>query len=277
MTYDALGGLSSLKRYGDLTGTQLVIGTSYNYDSLHRLSAIDHKNAANVSVNSYNYQYDEGSRTSQITSVDGVVNYNYDQTNQLTGADYSTQTDEAYSYDANGNRTNSGYVTGVNNQLLSDSVYNYSYDDEGNRTKRIEIASGKATEYSWDYHNRLVKVSFKDAIGSITKTIEYLYDVNDRRIGKKIDGVLTERYVLDRDQISLVFDGQGNQTHRYLFGNEVDQVLADEILTGVVWTLADNQGSIRDLVDNSGGVLNHVTYDSFGKVVSQTNPNLIFL
>jgi hypothetical protein len=38
----------------------------------------------------------------------------------------------------------------------------------------------------------------------------------------------------------------------------------------VVWALTDQIGSIRDLVDNSGTVVNHITYDSFGKVVGQT-------
>ncbi len=272
MTYDSIGSLSSLNRYNDLTGTQQAIGTNYSYDSLHRLSGISHKNAANVAVNSYNYQYDTGSRISQISSVDGVVNYNYDSINQLTGANYSTQTDEAYSYDANGNRTNSGYQTGVNNQLLSDGIYNYTYDDEGNRIKRTEIATGKVTEYSWDYHNRLSIVAFKDTAGIVVKSIEYLYDVNDRRIGKKIDGLVTERYVLDRDQISLVFDGSGVQTHRYLYGDEVDQVLADEVASSTHWLLADHQGTIKDVVDGAGTILDHISYDSFGNVVSQTNP-----
>jgi YD repeat-containing protein len=51
--------------------------------------------------------------------------------------------DENYTYDANGNRTNTGYQTGGNNQLASDGTYNYTYDDEGNLTQRSEIATGK--------------------------------------------------------------------------------------------------------------------------------------
>jgi RHS repeat-associated protein len=154
--------------------------------------------------------------------------------------------------------------------LLTDGVYNYSYDDEGNRTKRTEIATGKVTEYVWDYRNRLASVLFKDAGGTVTKTIQYLYDVNNQRIGKKIDGATTERYVLDRNQIGLVFDGAGNQTHRYLYGTGVDTVLADETPTAMVWALADNQGTIRDLIDNAGNNVSQIDYDSFGRVVSQT-------
>jgi RHS repeat-associated protein len=73
-----------------------------------------------------------------------------------------------------------------------------------------------------------------------------------------------------------VFDGAGVQTHRYLYGAGVDQILADERGGSVVWALADNLGTVRDLVDGNGVVLNHVTYDSYGRVISQTNPAVEF-
>jgi RHS repeat-associated protein len=167
---------------------------------------------------------------------------------------------------------NNGYQIGTNNQLLADGQFTYEYDHEGNRTKRTEAATGKVTEYVWDYHNRLTGVVFKDAAGVVLKNIEYIYDVNNQRIGKKIDGVVTERYVLDRNQIALIFDGQGVQKSRYLYGTQVDQVLAEESGTQVRWFLADHQGTIKDVIDNSGAVIDHITYDSFGRIVSQTNP-----
>nr|WP_241681935.1 RHS repeat-associated core domain-containing protein [Cyanobacterium aponinum] len=59
---------------------------------------------------------------------------------------------------------------------------------------------------------------------------------------------------------------------RYLHGNQVDQVLAQENGDGnVVWLLRDYLGTIRDFVDNTGNVVNHLTYDSYGNVVSETD------
>jgi hypothetical protein len=59
---------------------------------------------------------------------------------QLPGADYDYQTDESYTYDDNGNRTgatagssSSVYVTGDDNQLLSDGTYTYTDDAEVDR------------------------------------------------------------------------------------------------------------------------------------------------
>jgi RHS repeat-associated protein len=68
-------------------------------------------------------------------------------------------------------------------------------------------------------------------------------------------------------------------THRYLYGPEVDQVLADEVFAAgaggqrissdVLWQLADQQGSIRDVVDAAGTVRNHVEYDAYGNITSE--------
>jgi RHS repeat-associated protein len=273
MAYNAVNQLTSLSRFSGVNG---VVDTNYTYDNNQRLIKLAHVKGAST-VASYDYGYDAADKlASTVSSVDGTSNYSYDSTNQLTGASHTAQTNEAYAYDANGNRTSGGTVTGVNNQLLNDGTYSYTYDGESNRTKRTEIATGKVTEYVWDYRNRLAGVLFKDAGGVVTKTIDYIYDGNNQRIGKRIDGAVVERYVIDRNQIALVFDGAGTQTHRYLYGTAVDQVLADETATSMVWALADNQGTVKDLVDNSGSVVNHVTYDSFGKVVAQSNASVEF-
>jgi RHS repeat-associated protein len=81
-----------------------------------------------------------------------------------------------------------------------------------------------------------------------------------------------------------------SNTHNRFVSPESPQVLADEQLapvTGggydltspgnVVWTLADNEDTIRDLAVYNAQtglttVANHRIYDPFGKLVSQTNP-----
>jgi hypothetical protein len=59
--------------------------------------------------------------------------------------------------------------------------------------------------------------------------VEYTYDVYDRRIAKAIDldGVgsaptQTERFIYDGEHIALVFDENGEQSDRYLYGAETD-------------------------------------------------------
>jgi len=285
--YDAAGRFDTITRYANLAGTQLVAQTGYTYDDASRLTALTHSKGQ-TTLAGYTWTYDTKGRLTEYNStIDGTATYTYDDTDQLTGADYSYQTDETYTYDANGNRTNTGYDTDANNRLASDGTYNYQYDDEGNRTKRTNIATGAVTEYTWDYRNRLTKVLERaSAQGPATKVVEYSYDVFDRRVGKDVDDDgdedvdRGERYVYDGQHIALQFDGDDDLTHRYLFGPAVDQILADEDASGdVLWSLADHQGTVRDLAEYDSGqdettVVNHVKYDAFGNIRGQSNSSL---
>jgi RHS repeat-associated protein len=282
MAYDAASQMTGINRYSDLSGTNSVATSSYTYDLAGRLTKLDYKHGS-TAINSFNYAYDAVNRLTQETSIDGTSNYNYDETDQLVNASHGNQANEAYTYDANGNRTNAGYGTGTNNQLLTDGKFNYQYDNEGNRTQKKEIATGEVTDYNWDERNRLTQITVKNAGGQVIKSIGYTYDVYNQRIAKVVDldgdgsaPATTERFIYDDGQISLVFDGQGNQTHRYLYGENVDQILADETTAGVRWAVTDNQGTVTDVIDSQGQVLNHLVYDSFGKITSQSNPAVEF-
>ena len=86
-----------------------------------------------------------------------------------------------------------------------------------------------------------------------------------------------QSFVYDGLDIVLVFDDAGSLENRFLHGPAVDQVLATEDGSGdVLWPLADNQGTIRDLADYDAGtdatsVVNHLKYDSFGNVTAESN------
>ncbi|WP_342596962.1 RHS repeat-associated core domain-containing protein [Cyanobacterium aponinum UTEX 3222] len=120
----------------------------------------------------------------------------------------------------------------------------------------------------------LVAVTDFDSSGNGLQVVELSYDMFGQRLSKVVDGVATY-FVYDRDDVILDFvdDGAGIELDmRYLHGSQVDEVLAQEDGNGdVVWLLRDYLGTIRDLVDNTGDVVNHLTYDSYGNLVSETN------
>jgi len=63
----------------------------------------------------------------------------------------------------------------------------------------------------------------------------------------------------------------GAVQNRYLWGAAVDEILADEQVGGeLLWTLTDNLGTVRELVNNSGTIRNHLVYDAYGNVLSET-------
>ena len=100
---------------------------------------------------------------------------------------------ESNSYDANGNRTNTGDVTGADNELLSDGTYNYSYDANGNLVKQVTIADNSEIDYAYDFRNRLVKVTNKDSNGLTTQVVDYSYDAFNRLVTRTVTPTIPPR------------------------------------------------------------------------------------
>ena len=287
VAHTALGQFSEITRYADTAGTLLVAATLFTYDDTHRLTSLEHEQGA-TTLADYSWTFDASGRITAQSSPDGSVSYTYDDAGQLTEADWVSGTDEAFTYDENGNRTNTGYSTGDANRLLSDGTYNYEYDDEGNRTKKTNLSTGAYVEYTWDHRNRLTNATFKTSAHVKTKEVFYTYDAFDRLIQRNVDSDgdndidSGEQYVYEPngglDPVVLVFDETGALQSRVLNGSAVDQVFATEDASGdVLWALTDHQGTVRDLaeydaVSGDTEIVNHIRYGAFGNITSQTDP-----
>ena len=301
ITYNLLGQLATIARTNFFgIGPAPDISTStFSYDTANRLTEIAYTTGG-TAIDAYSWSYDLADRvTSMTTTTDGTATYSYDDTNQVTGATYTTNpgatqpANESYSYDSNGNRTNTGYTTGTNNQLTSDGTFNYAYDAEGNRTSRTRISNNPAndykTTYTWDYRDRLTDVKFYNNSNVLTKHVHYTYDVFDHLIGKQVDDTgggtydRAEFYVYDGNYVVLQFGLGGALTERYLSGpsaSGVDTVLAEEDVTSltspgtVTWPLTDNLGTVRDIVDSTGAVIDHLVDNSFGQLAYESAPTV---
>jgi RHS repeat-associated protein len=284
LAYNAAGAFSTITRYADLAGTDLVATTTYGYDNALRLTSLTHAHGS-TTLAAYTWTYNDTGRLTGVSSGDGTSTFTYDTSGQLTGADHSYQTDETYEYDDNGNRINDDYEVGTNNRLTTDGTYDYEYDDEGNRTKKTDIASGDYVTYTWDHRNRLTDVKFFDDQDTLLKHVHYTYDVFNRLIRKQVDDDGDQSYdrgasyVYDGDDTLFAFDETGSLTNRFLSGPVIDQVFADEnAVNDILWSLADNQGTIRDVAEYDAGldettVVNHIKYDSFGRITAESDPS----
>ena len=284
--YDPIGQFKTINRYSDLAGASPVVESIYTYDANNRLERLSHNNSLGEAA-FYAFTYDDANRIIAITDVDGSTDYGYNNRNELTGADHTNvnKPDETYTYDDNGNRVSSSlhgnnYVTGANNQLQADGTYTYDYDPEGNLIRQTEKATGGVRRFEWDYLNRLVAVIDEDSTGVEVQRVEYTYDVMGRRIAKAVDvdgagsaAAETLHFIYDRDNVLLEFEGNDTSpSQRYLHGPRVDQILAQEDNTGVtLWHLSDHLGTVKDLVDDTGAVVNHRTYDSYGNLIAQSD------
>jgi YD repeat-containing protein len=186
--YNALGQFTSLTRYQSTGTSNLVATSTFTYDTLNRLTDLDHKqNTTNLAL--YDYAYDFMDRITSMThNVDGASAFSYDKESQVTAADHATPiSDESFSYDSTGNRTGGSYTTTSNNRTTADATYTYTYDDEGNRSKRTKTSDSSYEEYTWDHRNRLTKVTFKNSSHVVQKTVEYTYDIFNRWLRRTYD------------------------------------------------------------------------------------------
>ncbi len=284
LQYTTVGQVAELTRYSDLAGSDLVARTDYGYDTTGRPTSIQHANAIDEVLTRYDYEYDYAGLPTRETldhitaAYDRSADYSYDLRGQLIAAMYDNdQVDETFSYDANGNRTLTGYVTDAAIQLLSDGTYDYTYDAEGNVTSKTAIApvAGEVnhTEYEYDFRNRLTKVTqYSQAPsegGVILHEESYRYDALGRRVQVISDGEETTSVYDTRSFMAnewARFNGDGEITQRFLFTNQVDKLIAQWTPgQGTAWVLADHLGTVRDMIDNAQQFIQHINYTAFGR------------
>jgi hypothetical protein len=75
----------------------------------------------------------------------------------------------------------------------------------------------------------------------------------------------------DRGNPIMDFNGSGSLTMRYLCGPT--GIVARQTSGGTVsWYLADRLGTVRDLINNSGAIIDHVDFSAFGTVSDESSP-----
>ena len=97
----------------------------------------------------------------------------------------------------------------------------------------------------------------------------------DNRIGTDENG--TQMWTLyDGSDPIMDFNGSGSLEMRYLNGPTGDIAtlfVARESAGGTIALyLPDRVGTIRDLISNSGSVIDHVDYSAFGTVLDESSP-----
>ena len=172
--------------------------------------------------------------------------YTYDRAGNRT----SVQTDdrrEIYSYDRGRlrNRTVERQQDPAGSQ-----TYTYRYDAQGNT-----LSDGENT-YLYDCLNRITEVKTK--AGDIQKNH---YDAEGLRSQMEENGKLVSFIYADREVIAE--EDEAGEHIRYIRGHEL--LASDSERARTYYHYAcDEMGSITDITDCHGTVLNHYAYDAFG-------------
>lgn len=179
-----------------------------------------------------------------------------------------------YSYDDNGNRLTkvAGGTTTTATYDDQDRLLNFgntSYTYTANGELKTATSGGATTQYSYDALGNLRQATLSN--GTV---IDYLIDGKNRRVGKKINGVLTQGF-LYQDQLKPVaeLDSNNNILATYVYGTKPN--VPEYIIKGGISyrIITDHLGSVRLVVHSAtGAITQRIDYDEFGNVMLDTNP-----
>jgi RHS repeat-associated protein len=218
-----------------------------------------------------------GRITQQVLTLDGItstLDYRYDTAGRLVEVKPDGTVVEAYTYDGNSNRL----TAETENETKSGSYDNQdrlvqygttTYDYTANGELRQKQNHGAVTQYQYDVMGNLRSVQLPDS-----RQIEYVIDGRNRRLGKKVNDVLTQGF-LYQDSLNPIaeLDGEGHVVSRFVYGSKAnvpDYMLKDGKTYRII---SDHLGSPRLVVDISdGSVAQRIDYDAFGNVVFDSNP-----
>jgi len=261
LTRDAQNGL--------LTGTAInSLSTSLTYNTFGETTNYATSNGA-ISLYNTAYTRDKLGRiiqkTETITGATTVYDYTYDLGGRLIDAKTDGATTATYSYDTNGNR--SGGTYDAQDRLLTFGTNSYSYTPNGEL--KTKTNTGLTTNYSYDVLGNLTQTTLPGGM-----TIDYLIDGQNRRIGKKINGTLTQGF-LYQGQLNPIaeLDGSGAVVSRFVYGSKAN--VPDYMVKGgnTYRIISDHLGSPRFIVDTAdGSIAQRIDYDVWGNIINDTSP-----
>jgi len=224
------------------------------------------------------YSYDRLGRviakTETIAGVATTYGYAYSVKGYLSGVTRNGTVVAQYGFDANGNRTSvqdsSGSLAATfdgQDRLIQQGADRYTYNSAGD-LERI-TGSGGVTGYEYDALGNLRRVTLPTG-----EIITYQVDGRQSRVGRLVDGQPTHSWIyLDPLHPVAEFDGNGQLISHFIYGTREhvpDVMLRDGKRYRLVTDLV---GSVRLVVDvDSGAIAQRIDYDSFGRVVQDTNP-----
>jgi RHS repeat-associated protein len=245
--------------YGEVEGETTAIGGIDRFAySLNRSPAgriVDKTENVAGAASNYAYAYDERGQLLTVKKNGALVE------------EYRYNVNGARKYEMNSQRGIAGrtFTYSDEDHLLSAGDNSYQYNLDGFLTTKTEGTD--VTAYDYSSRGELLSVTLPDATA-----IEYIHDPKGRRIAKKVNGVIVEKYLWQGlTRLQAVYDGSDNLVMRFRYADarmpmEMDKGAATYYLA------YDQVGSLRAVTDASGNIVKQVEYDSFGNILVDSNP-----
>jgi RHS repeat-associated protein len=150
--------------------------------------------------------------------------------------------------------------------LLTAGSVIYSYNLDGFLAAKTD--GPDVTTYDYSSRGELLNVTLPSG-----PVIEYLHDPLGRRIAKKVNNIITEKYLWQGlTRLLAIYDGSDLLLVRFEYADGRMPVAMTK--GGSTYYLTyDQVGSLRVVADASGNVVKRIGCDSFGNIISDTDPS----
>jgi RHS repeat-associated protein len=313
---------------------------TYAYDPAGNILSLNSSNPGGASMV---YTYDPLNRLDSVTDASGKTTYSYDAVGNLSSFAYPNGVSTSYAYNSLNRLTSMQSIcsagTGCRSPGAAIKSYAYTLSAAGNRLSVAELGD-RAVQYGYDDLYRLTSetisgastqngtISYQyDSVGNrlkINSTVPAIaatgllnYDANDRDTANVFDNNGNtinnggqnvydfENRLVQRGNISLVYDGDGNRVSETVAGVTTSYLVADQNLTGYAQVLDelqagtvtrtysyglglinerqvisgnlttsfygyDGHGSVRFLTDSTAAITDTYDYDAFGNLIAST-------
>ena len=269
------GGIPNIVTYSyDLNGNRtskiLKNGTATNYfhDDANRTLTVNNQKGG-VSFAQFDYGYDPLDRKTFIKRDNSKGDiYHYDATDQIINVKYNvvdpggigsspTKT-VIYNWDAAGNRV-SVEENGVLTAYITDNNNEYTKVGAGLVTNNAngDIKTFDGWTYTYDAQDRLTRAR-KGRINVV-----FAYDGRNRCIIRKVNAARTYFYYDDWNVIEEA-DNTASIVTGYIHGSRLDEILLKAAQGDSVLYHYDDLGSVTQLTNAAGNVVETYSYDVFG-------------
>ncbi len=213
-------------------------------------------------------------KTETIGGVTSTYGYTYDSTGRLTAVTLNGAPYSSYTYDSNSNRlTHTRGATTVSGTYdAQDRMTGYgtiTYTYTANGELQSKTIGGQTTTYNYDAFGNLMSATLPDGT-----QIEYLIDGLNRRIGKRVNGSLVQRFLFYGATSPVAeLDGSGNVSSLFVYGSRGN--VPEYVVKGAdtYRIITDHLGSPRLVVHaTTGAIAQRMDYDEFGNILNDTNP-----
>jgi RHS repeat-associated protein len=248
--------------YGELSGQSVSVGgrdpSAFNLarDASGRITR--RSEAFGGAAAAYDYFYDANGRLTKVLK-EGLPaeEYAYDETGTRI-------------YEKNTRRGIAGrsFEYSDEDHLLKAGEWAYQYDLDGFLTSKTnQTNSTNRTQYVYSSRGELLTVLLPEG-----KRIDYVHDPLGRRIAKRVNGVVVEKYLWQgMTRLLAVFSSSDALLMRFEYA--ADRLPVAMTAGGYRYFLAyDQVGSLRLVVNGAGSVVKSIQYDSFGNILEETNP-----